>query len=465
MEEEIDLRELLHEFWTKKYIIIIVILASIVLGVGYSYFFTEPQYKSKATIILTKNNSDDNTTITQTDVTLNQQLVNTYTELIKTNNILGQVLGEIGDNSVSQDELRNSINVKLVTNTQLIEVSVTNKNPEMAKELTNKICQIFVAQMKEKFKIENLSVLDEAKQESVPYNINHKKDILMFAVAGTVASFAIVFFMSFISSSIKSSEELEKQLKLTGLANIPNYENNNSKEKLELVIHEDPKSPIAEVFRMLRTNLQFMTSNKDMKTLLVTSSSAGEGKSFITSNLAISFANENKKVLLIDSDMRKGRLHSIFSINKTPGLANYLSGITTIEDKDNINEYIQTTQIENISIMSSGDTPPNPSELLETDKLKELIEKAKEEFDIIIFDGTPCLLVTDSLIIAKQVQSTVLVGRYKKTKISEIEKTKKSIANVNGRLIGFVINKTPFSKKTYNNSYYYGHKEEKKESN
>lgn len=224
----------------------------------------------------------------------------------------------------------------------------------------------------------------------------------------------------------------------------------------ELITNEDPKSPISETFKTLRTNMQFMTSNKGLKTILITSSIPGEGKSWVSSNLATTFAQEGKRVVIIDADMRKGRMHSIFNIDKKPGLSNYLSGVSDVKGKDNILNYIKKTEIDNLNVIPAGDVPPNPSELLGNNRMEDLITTLRNMFDIIIFDGTPCLLVTDALILAGKLDSTLIVTSYKITKMGNVEKIKKSIENVGGKIAGIVLNKIPISAKKYGNTYYYG---------
>lgn len=232
----------------------------------------------------------------------------------------------------------------------------------------------------------------------------------------------------------------------------------------ELIIYKEPKSPIAEIFRTLRTNIQFMTANKGIKSLLVTSSVPGEGKSWVSANLILAFAQEGKKVIIVDSDMRKGRLHQIFETDKKPGLSNYLSGVSEIENKENIFSYIKQTSKDNLYVFPAGDVPPNPSELLGSEKMTELIDILKNTFDMVIFDGTPCLLVTDSMILARQLDATLIVTAYKSTKMGDVEKIKKMVENVGGKIAGIVINKIPVSAKKYENSYYYGKREEKEEN-
>ena len=229
--------------------------------------------------------------------------------------------------------------------------------------------------------------------------------------------------------------------------------------KKELIAHRDPKSPVSEVFRTLRTNIQFMNTNNKLKTLLVTSTLPGEGKSWVTANLAVTFAQAGKKVILVDADMRKGRQYTIFEVSPRPGLSNYLSGFdssTGNEISDDLADYIQDTQVPNLYIIPAGNIPPNPSELLISTKMISLLDRLKELCDIVIVDGTPCELVTDSIILSRIVDSTVIVTAHKQTKKDDLQKIVTNIQNVGGKIAGIVLNKIPVSVKKYEQSYYYG---------
>ena len=227
--------------------------------------------------------------------------------------------------------------------------------------------------------------------------------------------------------------------------------------KKELVTQQDPKSPISEIFRTLRTNIQFMNTKGKLKSILITSTLPGEGKSWVASNLAVTFAQAGKKVILIDADMRKGRIYSIFGVSPRPGLSNYLSGVYENEDASNdLADYIQETDIENLYAISAGNVPPNPSELLITDQMVDLKAKLEELCDIIIFDGTPSQLVTDSLILARIVDSTVIVTASKLTKKEDLKRVINNIKNVGGKIAGVVVNKLEIDSKKYEQSYYYG---------
>lgn len=228
--------------------------------------------------------------------------------------------------------------------------------------------------------------------------------------------------------------------------------------KKEVIAHKNPKSPISEVFRTLRTNIQFMNVNKKMKVILLTSTFPGEGKSWVASNLAVTFAQAGKKVVLIDSDMRKGRQYAIFGISPKPGLSNFLSQVE-IDEKGGMSEqiadYIQETEVENLYVMTAGNVPPNPSELLVSAQMIRLLDELRSLCDIVIVDGTPSELVTDSVILSRLADSTIIVTAHKLTKKDALERVIKNIQNVDGKIAGVVINKVPVSARKYGERYYY----------
>lgn len=229
--------------------------------------------------------------------------------------------------------------------------------------------------------------------------------------------------------------------------------------KKELIAKTDPKSPVTETFKTLRTNLQFMNLKKgELRSLLITSTVPGEGKTWVSSNLAIAFAQMGKKVILVDADMRKGRIAPLFQVDVRPGLSNYLYEKDTKDKKSTLETYTKETEVSNLYVMPTGDLPPNPSELLESPKTEELINELKEWFDIIIIDSTPSLFLTDALILSRLVDSTVIVSAHKITKKENLQKVKSLIENVGGNLSGIVFNKIPVKLNQYN---YYSNSEMK----
>ncbi len=219
--------------------------------------------------------------------------------------------------------------------------------------------------------------------------------------------------------------------------------------KDELIVFSKPKSNISEDIRTIRTNLKF-TANDDAKVLLVTSSVPGEGKSFISANLAAAFAQTGEKVLLVDADLRLGRVHKIFNQSATKGFSNMLISGTS----EDLPEYIKKTTIPNLYIVSRGTVPPNPSELLNSSSCKKLINIFRENFDRVIFDGVPVNGLPDSLVLANLVDRVIIVTTIGYTSIDELNQTKKALEQIDANIAGVVVNKTPTIKRGKYSNYY-----------
>ena len=218
----------------------------------------------------------------------------------------------------------------------------------------------------------------------------------------------------------------------------------------ELVIYSRPKSNISEDIRTIRTNLQFTASIDDAKVLLVTSSIPGEGKSFVSSNLAAAFAGVGETTLLIDSDLRLGRLHKIFGVSNKKGLSNLL----VERDVTRCTDYIKKTDISNLYVITRGTVPPNPSELLNSANAKKIVELLRENFDRIIFDGVPINGLPDSLIVAGLADRVIIVCSANYTKIEELADTKKALEKIDANIAGVVVNRTSQTKRGKYSNYY-----------
>ncbi|AIY06216.1 tyrosine kinase [Planococcus sp. PAMC 21323] len=209
----------------------------------------------------------------------------------------------------------------------------------------------------------------------------------------------------------------------------------------KLVAFTNPKSRVSEQFRTLRTNIHFTAPNRDIRSLVVTSASHSEGKSTTSSNLAIVFAQEGKRVLLIDADMRKPTMHQTFKISNSKGLSNVLIRRVSLKMA------IQTSGIENLDLLPSGPIPPNPAELLSSSNMDLLFEDALDTYDLLIFDTPPVLSVTDSVILANKCEGTILVLNSGKTERAHALKAKAAItAASKSRLLGTVLNNVQVQK-------------------
>lgn len=217
----------------------------------------------------------------------------------------------------------------------------------------------------------------------------------------------------------------------------------------DLIINVNPKSIFSESIKTIRTNLAFSAIGNEMKVLLATSPAAGDGKSFISANLAVAYAQEGKKVLMIDCDLRRGRQHEIFEVmNLTSG--GYSNLILNFKEDIKLEKYIIETANKNVDLLPTGPTPPNPVELLASENNQKLLKRLRKLYDIIILDCPPVIGLSDTMIMTKFSDANIIVVSNKKTKIESLDRAKKIFAQANAKITGVVINKASVK----GNSYY-----------
>jgi protein-tyrosine kinase len=217
-----------------------------------------------------------------------------------------------------------------------------------------------------------------------------------------------------------------------------------------LITLTSPKSPISEQYRTIRTNIQFSTVDRQIRSILVTSAGPAEGKSTTSANLAVVFAQQGKKVLFIDADLRRSTMHYTFRLDNHVGLTNVLTKQVSLE------RAVQSTEQENLYVLTSGPIPPNPAELLGSRSMEELLKQAFTQYDLVLFDTPPVLAVTDAQILANLCDGIVLVVSSGKTEIEAAQKAKEALANAKGKLLGVVLNNKKMKESQY--YYYYGRK-------
>ena len=231
--EELDLKELFEIFWSKKIHIVICIIIFMLIGIIYTYAFTTPKYKSETTLLVVQQNNFGESTgqgITTTDLTLNQKLVPTYSELIKSKTVVRQVIENL-KLDIDEDALKSSITVSSVKDTELIQITVTNLNAKIARDVANELVPVFADVVKDKYNVDNVNVIDAAELEDTPYNINHLRDIIIFALVGIVVSVIYVLIMNMLDTTIKNKEDVEKATGLIVLTELPIVEFKKTKKE------------------------------------------------------------------------------------------------------------------------------------------------------------------------------------------------------------------------------------------
>lgn len=432
-------------FWKKRKIIIITTIIVTILGIIYSFYLVNPKYKSSATLLVGKNTipiNDVNSMETDKSEikSENTNVINKeeISYIVKSN----ALLSEVKDNlriDVNEEDLKQSIKISKISKTELVKITVINRDSKLAADTVNEIANSLLKRIQQLYNTTEVHVVDYAYPSNEPYNVNHILDITVFFLVGITISLIYIFVTVKLDKRIKNVLEVETETGLKVLSSVPSA--NARKNRLE--IFENNEDIVKKSFDTLKTNIQFGNINdKENKTVLITSCYSSEGRSYITANLGVTFAKEGKKVVIIDTDMRRSVQSKIFNVNNDIGFSNYLSNIDKDgnEINDNINKILNETEIKNLNIITSGSTAPNHSELLSSDRLPKLIKDLSNFYDLVILDGPPVLPMTDSLILARLVSSTIIVSLYKRTKTNELLKAKIDIKNAGGKITGVVLN-------------------------
>lgn len=450
--EEINLKDFFN--YLKSYILVFAITIAVAVSgvVIYEKGFKQPVYQAQTTVVIAKADGlSDNSAASLNDVNASQKLVATYGEIAKSELVLKQVISNLGLH-YSVKELSKNATIKPVDNTAILSISVKDLNARLSAMIANEIAEVFAAEVTEIYKVENVTQLSIAATPESPSNNTFTRDLVLAVVIAAALVCAVAFLRFYFDDTIKDSDDTEKALGLPVTGRILKSDAKIVKGTAsELITENSPKAIVSENIKSLRTNLQFTAVDKELRSILITSTNASEGKSFVSSNLAVSFAQADKRVLLVDCDLRKGRLHKIFGVPNMGGLSNLLAG-----DVRNFAKYVKRTRTKNLEIITCGTYPPNPSELLSSRKNERLVQTLCQFYDIVIFDGAPVGGLADSVILSSLVDETLIVVKEGTTNKSDVIAAKDALEKVGANIAGLVFNMTSHRAAKYYNNYYYG---------
>jgi succinoglycan biosynthesis transport protein ExoP len=332
-----------------------------------------------------------------------------------------------------------------------VEYGVLSRAAETNRQLYDALMKRIKEQsVTEQIQTVNVWVVDKAEKPASPVRPRKAFNIMLGLILGLFGGVGLAFFIEYLDNTIKSPEETEAKLGVPVLGVIPILE--SGEENIEEIILKEPQSVYAESYKPIRTAIMLSSANNPPRNILITSMGPEEGKTSTAVNLAVTIARSGYSVLLVDADLRKPRIHTIFRLNNLSGLSTYLAGASPDI------ETIFKRPLTNLSIIPSGPVPPNPSELLGSTRMSELIGFLSEKFDIIIWDSPPLMTVTDSLILSKFLDGTIIVAKSGKTTYEIVGRGLKKFkgrreTDMESRVLGVVIN--AFDTKKSDQYYYY----------
>jgi len=481
-----------------------------------------PIYQASTTLLI--NEASANRTTDYTSILTSERLARTYTEMLSKKPVLQAVIDDLGLKLEIKDLLK-MISVELVRDTQLIEVKVENPDPVLASDIANRLVAKFAEQTQalqasryasskqnledqltrideqiqttskqinslgtgteanpERDRLEaalaqyrqtyasllqsyeqvrvaeagstsNVVQIDPATTPETPIRPRPLRNAALAGAVGLFMAIGIVFLIEALDDTIKGPEDIVRIIGLPVLGLIIRYETNEGM----LITIAEPRSPVSESFRSVRTNLQFTSVDKPIRTLLITSPSPSDGKTTIAANLGVVIAQNGKRVALIDADLRRPNIHKVFDIPNRMGL----SGLFVMPEV-NLDGSLQKTITEGLYTLPAGDVPPNPAELLGSEKLSEILRLVSEKADMVIIDSPPIVAVTDSAVLAHRVDGVILVVKPGVTKMAAARQAFEQLNRVGANVVGVILNEVDFAQSRYHyyqyKGYYYGYR-------
>ena len=453
--------------------------------------------------------------IDYTGIVNSQTMTRTYAEMLVERPVLQGVIDQLGLLK-TPEQLKESISVELVRDTQLIVVSVDDPDPVLAANIANTIAKVFterigqlqsqrysatreglakqVSDMEQQIEATNQALLangndpeqtlqlearlteyrrlysnlvtnyeqvrlaeaqtstnvvvsEPATVPTVPISPKTTRNILLAVVAGMLLSAGAIFALDTLDDTIKNPEELRRKFGLTILGMIASHESPDGRP----ISLFQPRSPVAESFRSLRTNTVFASVDKPLRRVLVTSATPQEGKTTVSSNLAVVLAQGERKVALLDADLRRPQIHRKFGVSNVMGLSDLFLVQRPLESMPH--GVIQTNEAAKLALVTSGKLPPNPSELLTSQKMSHFLNLLNREYDLLLIDTPPVLSVTDAAALAASVDGVILVCKPGKTRLSDFQRAFEQLQTVNAPVLGVVLNEVDPHSRKY--GYYY----------
>lgn len=512
-EATIDLRQYIALFLQWWWLIAVATLLA-----GTVAFFVSrqmaPVYQASTTVLINEAPSISKTT-DYTSIMTSERLAKTYSEMMVKRPVIESVIERLSL-PITFGDLKDTITVSPVRDTQLVSIQVESTNPGLAAAIANAVVVVFQEQIQEtqtsrfaaskeslqtqisdmeeriaatrgeltKAKssadidrletrlsqyeqiysnlslsyeqvrlaeaqtLSNVVQVEQAVVPTVPIRPKTMQNTLLAAVVGAMLAVGGIFAYDALDDTVKNPEEITKTLRLPILGIISHYE--EAEDEDALITRAQPRSPVSESFRALRTNVQYASVDHPLRTLLVTSPAPADGKTTIASNLAVVLAQSGRRVAVMDADLHRPRVHSVFRAETQPGLSALF-----VQPEIHLNGSLQPTVQDGLRVVAAGMIPPNPSELLGSNKMREIMAAVLEQSDMVILDTPPVLSVNDSVVLSPTVDGVLLVIRPGETKMTALKQAVEQLRYVGANLIGIVLNKANTKKGRY--GYYYKH--------
>ena len=446
-----DLLKLFRLFRRNIWILILSTILGLLISGVYGYYLIPRRYRADVLLYIWQSRSDSQTeALTASDLNLYSQLVYDYQALVKSRLVTRQVADELHMTSAQYGQLPGKITVDTAENTRHITISVVDENPRSAAAIANTIAKYFSASVVEKMGAADVQIIDAAVIPDAPISRGTLMILVIGAFVGLLFGVGAVLLTVSLDTTVRTAGDVESLTDFKLLGFIHAYEQTpvtgrgaltvtHDREKTpiyntDLVTRYDPLSATSEAFKATRTSIEYASLDHRIRSLMVTSTQQDEGKTVTLANLAITYAQLGRRVLMVDADLHNPVLHDYFGLVNKGGLTSVLTGT------GHYSEYVRPTATENLSILTSGPIPSNPADLLISQTMSDLIKELTEQYDLVLFDCPPAGIVTDASIMATKVDATLFVVRSGVTKRDHLQRATSLLEQFQARVIGFIMN-------------------------
>ena len=464
----IDMQSILQALMKYSIAILICAILGGLVGWSLSKWVFSPVYESSVMIFAWDANQDINqvnstSAMKSIELDLNTRLVNDYKEIITSRKVQDEV-SNLKQQKFTNEARKNNLSTDIQRNTRMIKIVASSSNPEVAVFVANTTAEVFIRVVKDIMNLKSIQIIDAAEFPKKPVKPNPLSNTIIGFILGLGLALLGASIKELLDWTIKIAEEVPERLGKNVIGTIPEARNgDNSKKSRQKTRHgvairtprffsnEKNNHAIVEAFKILRTNIEFMIPGKSKsKIVMLTSALPGEGKSTIIANLASSMCESGKKVLILDCDLRKPFMHKFFSVGNSKGLVSIIVGSALSQDVIHRNVHDS-----GLDLISCGPIPPNPTELMMTDKFKLLLEELSQSYDYIFIDAPPTLNMADTAIIGHLADATIFIITAGKTRIEIIKRCLRQLSQTNIEVNGILLNRFDIEAIKYNYYYYY----------
>ncbi len=453
-----ELRDFLRAIRARWALTTLAVLMA-VIAAGVWTWQTIPQYESTTQLFVSTPGSDDTTAAYQGNL-FSQQRVTSYAELLEGDELASMVIESL-ELDMNQDEVTGAITASVIPETVILQATITDPDPQRARAIAEAVGREFAILVDvletppgaETAPVK-VTVVQQPRLPTIPVEPNVARNLGIGAVLGLILGLALAVLREQLDNTVKRVDDIEEVAGASVIGGVM-YDADIANKPLARQLQG--QSQTAEAFRQIRTNLQFLNVDDPPRVLVVTSSLPGEGKTTIAIGIALVLAQSGERVVLVEGDLRRPRVTRYLNMVEGAGLTNVLAGRVSIE------ETLQPLGDGKLSVLASGPTPPNPSEMLGSTHMREMIRELRENSDYVIIDSSPLLPVTDGAVLAAVCDGVVLVTRHGVTKREQLRQSAQTLQSVDGRLLGVVLNMVPVkSSGSYGYGYGYGYESDKR---